>query len=156
MWSLLFFWACSLSARRIGLVEVSATHTTLIDPSGKTFQLISTPQTREIDFLDGFEVEVQGRRFGSRLTVVKWAVVNTVDGSTAYIGTLGFVGGEWILQDADAGIYLKLVPNDPSSLYPYLNKTILVTGFSLGNERAIQIADWRPLSEPTLPQAEPE
>ena len=147
--------ACSLSASRSGLLDVSENHLALMERDGRTARLVTDEYGAELWHLGGCVIEVSGPRFGKRLYVRQWTVLDAGDGSQPFVGNLRRFGARWMLDDWSTGTTVILADGQLDGLGIHAGKPILVVGFVDGPQE-INVISWRALYDLKQVGAAPE
>lgn len=141
---LAFLMGCALSAHRAGLVEVRDGQATLMESTGRRWELDPRGEGATLLFLDGCIVEVGGPRLGRRQIVREWEVRDAGDGTQPYVGQLRRYGMQWMLDDRTTGMPLVLDETSVGELAAHTGELVLVQGYVVGAQ-TLRVVSWRAL-----------
>lgn len=136
---------CTLTTRRVGLLEVDNTRLMLHEPTGRTTVLMPGSDDPELAHLSGCSVEIKGARLGPRMTVRQWRVTDAGDGSLPFIGQLQRPGAQYFIEDWNTGSTIFLNPLSVGQLSQHVGDTVLIVGFVSGAQE-VSVVSWRSLS----------
>lgn len=136
--------ACALSAHRTGLVDVEDGAVSLVESTGRRWEVVATGDGAPLLFLDDCIVELTGPRLGGRQIVRTWTVRDAGDGTQPFVGRLRRYGVQWMIDDRTTGMPIVLEDTSVRDLAAKTGKLVMVQGYVVGAQQ-VHVVSWRAL-----------
>jgi hypothetical protein len=130
-----------------GLVHPGDNGTTLNEMDGKEIALRLDEDSAPLGFLDGHSVDIEGRRFGGRVHVTSWTVLDGLHGMPVWVGQVMRAGSGIGVDDRNSGVFHYVDEDAAVTLAPWIGRMVLVEGYIDGPHK-IHATSWRPLADP--------
>jgi hypothetical protein len=139
---------CAFHTEVHGLVESNPGRSSVrvLDDDGTRWRLVLDEPNREVRYLEGCLVQVNGRRFFRRLQVTDWRVIDAGDGSEPWVGRLQRYGSHWMIRDRNSGAEILLDEASVGDLVAHEGQVVLIVGYVVGAHR-IHVVAYRSLSD---------
>lgn len=131
----------------MGLVRPHGEGTRLLTQEGEEYRLVLLGDARPIAALDGHLVEVDGSRFGRRIRVTDWSVLEGKHGLPTWVGVLRRHGEQIGLHDRNSDAFYLVDRASEGVLAPWLGNVVLLEGYVVG-AHLVRVVYYRPLTGP--------
>ena len=136
---------CAVSAR--GVVRPDATGPSMVTLEGRTVSLrVGEGRTRLIEYLDGEEIAVEGRRFLGPIRVQEWTLKEGTHGLQAFVGTLEQRSRGVGVLDHGSQAFYTIDEGATDDLIGALGKPVLLEGYVEGAQ-AVRVVYYRVLAD---------
>ncbi len=136
---LLAFLLAACAARRPveGLIDAPDAPDTvgaveLITVDGDSWTLRLGDEGAPLRWAEGLRVAVTGPRFGRRLRVRDWRVLDAGDGSGGFAGVLRAHGSRVVIDDRNTGATLLISDGDAAALRRHVGEVVVLVGHITG------------------------
>jgi hypothetical protein len=127
------------------MVQNDSGATTLVEPEGRRWQVRVTEATRDLAWMQGEIVDVEGRARGRRLLASTYVLREGTHGLQAFSGVLGWEDGVLGLYDRASGWFLRLEGPAARELVNQVGTPIVAEGYSEG-ARGLRVVYYRVLA----------
>jgi len=107
---------CSINRSASGLVLEEPNGIVLVEPGGRSLRLQLSGDSAALRHALGCRVELKGTRFGKRLAVHEWKIVDSGYGSQPFVGELVRTGSAWRVRDRNSQTWVELVAESMGGL----------------------------------------
>lgn len=137
---------CAVSAR--GVVRPDATGPSMVTLEGRTVSLrVGEGRTGLIEYLDGEEIAVEGRRFLGPIRVQEWTLKEGTHGLQAFVGTLQERGGGMLgVLDHGSQAFYTIDRKAADELIGEVGRPVLLEGYVEGAQ-AVRVVYYRVLAD---------
>jgi len=99
---------------------------------GKMTPLILLGGASPLKFLEGYLVDLQGKKLFNQITVERWRVIQGLHGLTVWTGFVEKLGGQIGLRERTGGIFLQVNESAEGAFAGQIGRLVLVEGYIEG------------------------
>ncbi len=143
---------CAVRGAYVGLVDApeaadAAGPVLLRAYDGERWRLALGAEGAPLRWADGVRVEVRGARFGRRVAVQDWRVLDAGDGSGGFVGVLRTYGSRIVIDDRNSGATLLIDDLSADRLRWLAGHPVLLLGHVTGGN-IVTVRAYRALEAP--------
>lgn len=136
-------WA-GCAAHAVGWVETAAGRPEMTVGDGDRVRLGLVGGSAALKELDGYLVEVNGRRLLGKLQVVTWRAIEGPHGMPVWVGPVQRWGVQIGVADEVTGDLVWVNASVAGRVGDQLGRRVVIEGYSIGRDD-VQVVEWRPL-----------